>query len=68
MAAKKTAAAAPQTKSVDATFLNSFTQTLDEVEQAANGYGSLLSCVVTAEDDGVEITATYDGRYWKISF
>lgn len=71
MAAKKTATKATATapkKGVDVDFLNSFTSTLDEVLQYANGYGSLKSAVIVAEDNGTEVTATYDGRSWSLSF
>lgn len=68
MATAKKAAPAPRKRGVSADFLNSLTSELDNFSQYANGYGQLKSAVVEAEDNGVNVTATYDGREWTIVF
>lgn len=66
MATAKKAAPPPRKKTVDANFLNTFTSTLDEVAQYANGYGELKSAVIESEDNGVKVIATWDGRGWSV--
>lgn len=68
-AAKKTAARRTiktPLPAVDAQFLNSFTSELEQVEQSANGYGQLRSCVIVTEDNGVLVTATYEDGHWSV--
>ena len=67
-ATKATAAPAPKKVEVNAEFINSFTSELDNFSLQGNAYGHLKSAVIVAEDNGVTVTATYDGRDWTLTF
>lgn len=48
-------------------FMRGFTESLEEVEQAGNGWGRLVSAVVEAEEGGEVLTATFKDNRWDIA-
>lgn len=53
--------------SVEADFLQSFIESLDAVEQDANGMGRLHSAQIIAEEDGVYVIANYVDSKWHVT-
>jgi hypothetical protein len=57
------------TTGVDASELQEFIASLEDMSHAANGYGSLVSAVIKTElADTVVIATTTDGWKWDIAF
>lgn len=53
---------------IDLDFLRHFLESLEEVENAATGYGRFVSGKIVAEDNGRLVAAEWDGNHWLVSF
>ncbi len=53
---------------VEAGELASFCASLEEVEQASSGYGSLRRAVIETEISGTLVIATFADNQWHLTF